>query len=201
MKGVPLLSAWPYWNCLAVRGKASWKAGQPWSSGRTWNTCGRWRATDRSLWKVRGKASPLQQEQPPLGKEPGVCRAPGVSDFYCGGHVQWGERTLTTTGARRSCRCRGLLMSTSLDWCHQVRPLAMLSSEESSSCAFLSFLACWPCAGESRIGYLAQHPLFEQIPALQRDIREPPYCCLGDGTVESVNAWLGPAGTVGFASP
>lgn len=45
-------------------------------------------------------------------------------------------------------------------------------------------------------GYLAQHNLFDQIPALERDIREPEYCSLGDGVVESVNAWLGPVGTV-----
>ncbi|KAL4425057.1 hypothetical protein ABPG77_001835 [Micractinium sp. CCAP 211/92] len=45
-------------------------------------------------------------------------------------------------------------------------------------------------------GYLAQHPLFDQIPALAADIRDPPYCCLGEGEVPSVNAWFGPAGTV-----
>ncbi len=47
------------------------------------------------------------------------------------------------------------------------------------------------------VGYLAQHPLFEQIPELARDIREPEYCSLGKGVLHSVNAWLGPAGTVG----
>lgn len=48
----------------------------------------------------------------------------------------------------------------------------------------------------ARRGYLAQHPLFDQIPALAADIREPPYCVLGEGEVQSINAWFGPAGTV-----
>ena len=45
-------------------------------------------------------------------------------------------------------------------------------------------------------GYLAQHPLFDQIPALRNDIQEPAYCILGEGEVQSINAWFGPAGTV-----
>ncbi|GLC35226.1 hypothetical protein PLESTB_000587900 [Pleodorina starrii] len=45
-------------------------------------------------------------------------------------------------------------------------------------------------------GYLAQHALFEQVPALRRDIATPDYCCLGEeGTLRAVNAWLGPEGT------
>ncbi|GAB4821348.1 hypothetical protein N2152v2_008394 [Parachlorella kessleri] len=44
--------------------------------------------------------------------------------------------------------------------------------------------------------YLAQHPLFEQIPALAADIREPDYCVLGEAELQSVNAWFGPPGTV-----
>lgn len=47
-----------------------------------------------------------------------------------------------------------------------------------------------------QVGYLAQHPLFEQIPALAGDIREPQYCALGEGDVRSVNAWFGPPGTI-----
>ena len=46
------------------------------------------------------------------------------------------------------------------------------------------------------MGYLAQHPLFEQIPELARDIAEPEYCSLGSGDLHSVNAWFGPARTV-----
>eukprot|EP00897_Mesotaenium_endlicherianum_P010889 jgi/Mesen1/9829/ME000007S09884 len=44
--------------------------------------------------------------------------------------------------------------------------------------------------------YLAQHPLFEQIPKLREDIGVPEYCALGGGALETVNAWLGPAGTI-----
>lgn len=57
-------------------------------------------------------------------------------------------------------------------------------------------------------GYLAQHPLFDQIPALRKDIEVPQYCtamtsadihapesveCLREPLV---SAWLGPCGTV-----
>ncbi len=45
-------------------------------------------------------------------------------------------------------------------------------------------------------GYLAQHPLFDQIPDLRNDIQEPMYCALGEGEMQSINAWFGPAGTV-----
>ena len=51
-----------------------------------------------------------------------------------------------------------------------------------------------------QVGYLAQHPLFEQIPALAGDIQEPQYCALGEGDVRSVNAWFGPPGTVSWPS-
>lgn len=44
------------------------------------------------------------------------------------------------------------------------------------------------------VGYLAQHPLFEQIPALRGDIVTPDYCLTGQ--LRSTNAWFGPAGTV-----
>lgn len=48
-----------------------------------------------------------------------------------------------------------------------------------------------------RIEYLAQHNLFDQIPALRNDILIPEYCCVGNGneTVD-IKAWLGPKGTI-----
>ena len=48
--------------------------------------------------------------------------------------------------------------------------------------------------GKVPIGYLAQHPLFEQLPNLRRDFSVPPCCSVG--SLQHVNAWLGPAGTV-----
>lgn len=45
-------------------------------------------------------------------------------------------------------------------------------------------------------GYLAQHQLFEQIPALAADVVTPDYCMLGEQGVSSINAWFGPPGTV-----
>ncbi|GAB5362284.1 hypothetical protein AAMO2058_000784000 [Amorphochlora amoebiformis] len=49
-----------------------------------------------------------------------------------------------------------------------------------------------------KIGYLAQHELFEQIPEFSRDVLIPDYCALGDSEDGSVrlNAWFGPKGTV-----
>ena len=60
------------------------------------------------------------------------------------------------------------------------------------------------CAGsmpQAVRGYLAQHPLFDQIPALRNDIQEPAYCIMGEGEMQSINAWFGPAGTVSLLLP
>ncbi|XP_063217105.1 lysine-specific demethylase 8 [Bacillus rossius redtenbacheri] len=54
------------------------------------------------------------------------------------------------------------------------------------------------------LGYLAQHPLFDQVPELRTDIHEPEYCCLSNNLQDTdaaaeetdINAWFGPAGTV-----
>ncbi len=57
---------------------------------------------------------------------------------------------------------------------------------------------------EGEKAYLAQHQLFDQIPALRRDIMTPDYCALlledeekdRDAGSVATNAWFGPAGTV-----
>lgn len=51
-----------------------------------------------------------------------------------------------------------------------------------------------PC---DRIEYLAQHNLFDQIPALRNDISVPEYCCIGkNNETVDIKAWLGPKGTI-----
>jgi lysine-specific demethylase 8 len=52
---------------------------------------------------------------------------------------------------------------------------------------------------QHKMGYLAQHNLFQQIPSLQRDIVIPDYVCASPHFHEDdvvTNAWFGPAGTV-----
>ncbi|KAJ3186123.1 Lysine-specific demethylase 8 [Irineochytrium annulatum] len=50
--------------------------------------------------------------------------------------------------------------------------------------------------GRRKVGYLAQHDLFRQIPALAEDISIPDYCHMVDGPEVVPSAWFGPANTV-----
>ncbi|PRP88691.1 lysine-specific demethylase 8-like [Planoprotostelium fungivorum] len=60
-----------------------------------------------------------------------------------------------------------------------------------------------PRAGQPR-GYLAQTPLFDQLPDLRKDICVPEYCALADDDFSgdeneedvAINGWLGPCGTI-----
>ncbi|CAD6218719.1 unnamed protein product [Miscanthus lutarioriparius] len=54
----------------------------------------------------------------------------------------------------------------------------------------------WSTVCPSKLTYLAQHPLFEQIKELSEDIIVPEYCYAGGGELQSLNAWFGPQGTV-----
>ena len=78
---------------------------------------------------------------------------------------------------------------------HQPKALAH-SMRGQQALASSADAECDAAAPQAVTGYLAQHPLFDQIPALRNDIQEPPYCILGEGEVQSINAWFGPAGTV-----
>ncbi|KAK9830674.1 hypothetical protein WJX74_001952 [Apatococcus lobatus] len=51
-------------------------------------------------------------------------------------------------------------------------------------------------AEKVQVGYLAQHPLFDQMPELRMDKAVLEYCVLEEDKLQSINAWLGLAGTV-----
>ena len=47
----------------------------------------------------------------------------------------------------------------------------------------------------NKLGYLAQHDLFDQIPQLRKDFDVPEYCAIGTGET-IMKSWIGPAGTI-----
>lgn len=87
---------------------------------------------------------------------------------------------------------------------------SLLSSSSSSSPSPSSPSSPRPSSSSSSTGYLAQHDLFAQIPALRRDIVVPDYCYTtppappenvarphpAELDVPLLNAWFGPRGTI-----
>lgn len=79
---------------------------------------------------------------------------------------------------------------------------AASSSPASSEASDASAVSSSPLS-PAPVGYLAQHRLFDQVPALRNDIRVPDYCLMqmpGDDSDDPVppqlHAWFGPCGTI-----
>lgn len=49
---------------------------------------------------------------------------------------------------------------------------------------------------EAPVGYMAQHPLCEQVAALKEGFRVPDYCSVGTQLDKNINVWFGTHGTV-----
>ena len=151
---------------------------------------------------------PLKSLQRPPGRSPPLETSPALEDFS--------QRYLTLSSNPEPCVLKGIVEQwpafgkwNDLEYFHErfgyrtvpveVGQHYLAANWGQKLMTVTDFLARYVVSGSllEEKGYLAQHPLFDQIPELKDDICIPEYCCLSLNDAEPlIHAWFGPVGTV-----